>query len=153
MTVDTRLVDSVCASVRDERGDLDDLVDAAGRRIAPLATAEERLELRRVAHAQMAGLGALDGYVTDPEVDEVLVNGDEIWIDRGGRLERAGHLTGSSVEQVIERILAPICRRVDRTTPIVDARLADGARVCAVVPPVAVDGASLSIRRFSNDVR
>ena len=153
MSASRELVESICAAVRDERGELDVLIDEAVRRLAPLATTAEQCELRRAALAQMAGLGALDALVANPAIDEVLVNGDEVWIDRGGRLEPAGRLTGTSVEQVIERILAPIGRRVDRTTPIVDARLADGARVCAVVPPVAVNGSTLSIRRFSDDVR
>ncbi len=153
MTATPDLVDVVCTSVRDQPGDLATLIDHAVRRHAPLATTGERSELRAAAFAQMAGLGALDALVSDPNVDEVLVNGDEVWVDRRGRLERRGRLTGTSVEQVIERILAPIGRRVDRTTPIVDARLADGARVCAVVAPVAVNGSSLSIRRFSTAVR
>jgi len=153
MTVAPDLVDAVCASVRDQPGDLAALIDRAVRRLAPLATSAERSVLRTEAFAQMAGLGALDALVSDPEIDEVLVNGDEVWVDRCGRLEPCGRLTGTTIEQVIERILAPIGRRVDRTTPIVDARLADGARVCAVVAPVSVDGSSLSIRRFSSAVR
>ena len=84
----------------------------------------------------------------------MLVNsGCDIWVDRRGIAHPAGHLHGQRVEHLIERILAPIGRRVDRTSPIVDARLADGSRVCAVLPPVAVDGAVLSIRRFPSDVR
>ena len=153
MTATPDLVDVVCTSVRDQPGDLAELIDRAVRRLAPLATSHERSELRSAAFAQMAGLGTLDTLVSDPEVDEVLVNGDEVWIDRHGRLEPCGRLTGTTVEQMIERILAPIGRRVDRTTPIVDARLPDGARVCAVVAPVAVNGSSLSIRRFSAAVR
>ena len=152
MTTDT-VVDTICRSIRDETGDLAELVDSAVRRIAPLATAAERLRLQRDAMARMAGLGQLEDLVSDSEIDEVLVNGDEIWIDRAGRIEPAGRLRGTSVEHLIERILAPIGRRVDRTSPIVDARLPSGARVCAVVPPVAVGGASLSIRRFSDDIR
>ncbi len=148
-----RLIEAVCAAVRDSAGDLGELVDGEVRRIAPLATASERTTLRDAAIAQMAGLGELDAFLTDPDVDEVLVNGDAVWVDRNGRVEPAGRLTGTSVEQVIERILAPIGRRVDRTTPIVDARLADGSRVCAVVAPVAVGGAALSIRRFASEVR
>ncbi|WP_051062874.1 CpaF family protein [Ilumatobacter nonamiensis] len=147
------LVDAVCRSIRDETGDLDDLVDRAVRRLAPLTTTDQRRQLRIDATAQMRGLGELDRLVDDPDIDEVLVTGDQIWVDRDGRVETAGVLHGTTVEQVIERILAPIGRRVDRTTPIVDARLSNGARVCAVVPPVAVGGASLSIRRFSEDVR
>jgi len=147
------LVDAVCRSIRDETGDLDDLVDRAVRELAPLTTAEQRQQLRIDATAQMRGLGELDRLVGDADIDEVLVNGDQIWVDRAGRIEAMGVLHGATVEQMIERILAPIGRRVDRTTPIVDARLSNGARVCAVVPPVAIGGASLSIRRFSDDVR
>ncbi len=102
---------------------------------------------RVVAH--LRGLGELDAYVRDEGIDEVLVNaGREIWIDRGGALHYVGSLDADSVELLIERVLAPLGRRVDRTSPIVDARLADGARICAVLPPVAVDGPMLSIRRF-----
>ncbi len=146
-------VERICATVRDEPGDLDELIDAAARRIAPLATAVERQTLRAAATAQMSGLGELDLLVEDPDVDEVLVNGNQIWVDRHGRIEPAGFLTRTTVEQVIERILAPVGRRVDRTSPIVDARLPNGSRVCAVVAPVAVGGSSLSIRRFSRNVR
>lgn len=147
------LLDAVCSSVRDATGDLADLVDQSVRRLAPLSTAAERRSLHGDAMARMTGLGQLDALIADPAVDEVLVNGDEVWVDRNGRLEAANRLTGTSVEQVIERILAPIGRRVDRTSPIVDARLANGSRVCAVVAPVAVGGATLSIRRFADDVR
>jgi len=153
MTAAPDLVDAVCTSVREQHGDVTELIDDAVRRLAPLATSAERAALRTAAFAHMAGLGSLDTLVSDPEVDEVLVNGDEVWVDRHGRLARRGRLTGTTVEQMIERILAPIGRRVDRTTPIVDARLADGSRVCAVVAPIAVNGSSLSIRRFSASVR
>jgi pilus assembly protein CpaF len=146
-------VDTICASVRDEDGDLAELIHGAVRRIAPLATSLERRSLFDDAYARLAGLGELDALLADTTVDEVLVNGDEIWVDRDGRLVRVGQLEGTSVHQLIERILAPIGRRVDRSSPIVDARLPDGSRVCAVVPPVAVGGAALSIRRFSDSVR
>jgi pilus assembly protein CpaF len=147
------VVDAICDSVRDQTGELADLIDVAVRRLTPLSTRDERRAIHDAAVAQMAGLGELDVLVSNPDIDEVLVNGDEIWIDRHGHIEPAGRLTGTTVEQVIERILAPIGRRVDRTTPIVDARLADGARVCAVVAPVAINGSSLSIRRFAASVR
>lgn len=146
-------VDAVCASVRDLDGVLVELIDTAVRQIAPLATAAERQAIASAALAQMSGLGQLEVLVADPSIDEVLVNGEQIWVDRCGSIEPAGLLTGTTIEHVIERILAPIGRRVDRTTPIVDARLADGARVCAVVAPVAVNGSALSIRRFAEQVR
>ena len=147
------VVDAICESVRDESGELEHLVDAAVRRLAPLTDAAERRAIRAASIARLAGLGELEALVDDPAVDEVLVHGDRIWIDRGGRLEPRGRLTATTVEQVVERILAPIGRRVDRTSPIVDARLANGARVCAVVPPVSVGATTLSIRRFAPDVR
>ena len=146
-------VDAVCRAVRDEPGDLEHLVDAAVRRLAPLTDASDRRAIRTASIARLAGLGELESLVADPGIDEVLVHGDRIWIDRGGRLEAHGRLTATTVEQVVERILAPIGRRVDRTSPIVDARLANGSRVCAVVPPVSVGATTLSIRRFAPEVR
>jgi pilus assembly protein CpaF len=150
---DERIVHDVCVAVADEHGDVEELIDAALRRLAPLATSHERQRLRAVAVARLTGLSELDALVADPNIDEILVNDREIWIDRRGELVRIGSLSAITTEQVIERILAPIGRRVDRTSPIVDARLPGGARVCAVVPPVSMNGATLSIRRFAASAR
>ena len=151
---DGHLVAELCRRVAHIRGDVDMLVDEEVRRLAPLSSPAEQRQLAREAIARLSGLGDLEALVADPTIDEVLVNrGREIWIERSGVLLRAGVLDGQPIEQLIERILAPIGRRLDRTTPIVDARLASGARVCAVVPPVAVDGTSLSIRRFASTIR
>jgi len=99
------------------------------------------------------GLGPLDRWLADPDVSEVMVNGGrDVWVERvGGRggTQYVGTLEARVIDTVVERILTPIGRRLDRTTPVVDARLADGSRVCAVLPPVAVDGTCLSIRKFS----
>ena len=150
---DHDLVDIVCALVADLPGDPTALVDAEVRRLAPLSSDDQRHRLAEQAIAHLRGLGELDAYVRDETIDEVLVNGGrEIWIDRGGSLQYVGSLTAERIDLVIERVLAPLGRRVDRTSPIVDARLADGARVCAVLPPVAVDGPLLSIRRFRRHV-
>uniref|UniRef100_UPI002612D3D8 CpaF family protein n=1 Tax=Ilumatobacter sp. TaxID=1967498 RepID=UPI002612D3D8 len=73
--------------------------------------------------------------------------GTEVWVDRDGTVEPVATMPPGTVDVVVERVLAPLGKRLDRTNPIVDARLADGARVCAVVPPIAVDGTTLSIRR------
>jgi pilus assembly protein CpaF len=144
----------LCRRVALRRGELTALVDEEVRHLAPLSTPADQRRLAREAIARLSGLGDLEALVADPTIDEVLVNdGREIWVERAGALERVGLLDGQPVEHLIERILAPIGRRLDRTTPIVDARLASGARVCAVVPPVAVDGTSLSIRRFSPTIR
>lgn len=147
------VIDRICAEVADEQGDLTALVTAAARRLSPLSTGAERRQIVADSLARITGLGQLERLVADPEVDEVLVNGADVWVDRGGRLTHGGELRATTTEQLIERILAPLGRRVDPTTPIVDARLPDGARVCAVVPPVAVSGPTLSIRRFATHSR
>ncbi len=98
------------------------------------------------------GLGPLERLLADPEVDEVLVNGhEEVWVERRGRLERtpSGFESDTHLRDVIERILGPIGRRVDELEPMADGRLGDGSRVNVVIPPLAVDGPALSIRRFS----
>lgn len=153
IAVDSRVLDDVCAAVADEHGEIEPLIDAALRRIAPLATGHERQRFHAAAIARLTGLSELDALVDDPTIDEILVNNRDIWIDRNGELVRAGALVATTTEQVIERILAPIGRRVDRTSPIVDARLPGGARVCAVVPPVSMNGPTLSIRRFASSAR
>lgn len=146
---DHDIVRAVCDLVADRPGDPTPLVEAEVRRLAPLCSPEEQLVLADRAIAHLRGLGELDAYVRDDGIDEVLVNsGSEIWIDRDGALHYVGSLATDRVDLLIERVLAPLGRRVDRTSPIVDARLADGARVCAVLPPIAVDGPALSIRRF-----
>jgi pilus assembly protein CpaF len=150
---DHDLVRTVCELVADQPGDPTPLVEAEIRRLAPLCSNDHRHLLAERAVAHLRGLGELDAYVRDESVDEVLVNaGHEIWIDRDGALHLVGTLDAAGVGLLIERVLAPLGRRVDRTSPIVDARLADGARVCAVLPPIAVDGPLLSIRRFRRRV-
>ena len=100
--------------------------------------------------AEQSRLGGLERWLHDPDVDEVMVNrGSDIWVDRAGRLELVGHMRTSTLVAVIEQVLAPSGRRVDRTQPTVDARLPDGSRVCAAIEPVSVDGPCLAIRRFA----
>lgn len=91
---------------------------------------------------------------TDPAVTEIMVNGPgPVWIERRGRVERSGlELDGPDLELLVEAVVAPLGLRVDRSSPIVDARLPDGSRVNIVVPPLAVDGAAVSIRRFPRTV-
>jgi pilus assembly protein CpaF len=97
------------------------------------------------------GLGPLEPLLADPSVDEVMVNGpSDVWVERRGRVERAAVEFESEAElmHAIERVLAPLGRRVDEASPMCDARLPDGSRVNVVVPPLAVDGACMTIRRF-----
>ena len=99
--------------------------------------------------AEQAPLGGLERWLADPRVNEVMVNGDgTVWIERNGHLELVGRMRAGVVLGAIEHILTPIGRRLDRTHPTVDARLPDGSRVCAVAEPIAVDGPTLTIRRF-----
>jgi pilus assembly protein CpaF len=100
--------------------------------------------------AEQSPLGGLERWLHDPSITELMVNaGSDVWIERAGRLEHVGSIRATTLLGAIEHILAPLGRRLDRTHPTVDARLADGSRLCAVVEPVAVDGPCLTIRRFS----
>jgi pilus assembly protein CpaF len=150
--VDERLVTALCRAAQGEPGSAEQAVREHVRRLAPLAGGDARERLVSAAVARLDGLGPLDSLLHDSAVDEVLVNGSgEIWIERSGELQRRGTIAGPELAVVIERILAPLGRRLDRTTPIVDARLGDGTRVCAVVPPISVDGTILSLRRFRTE--
>ena len=114
-------------------------------------TEAERAEVGARVERLAAGLGPIEPLLADPEVDEVMVNGPgQVWVERAGRLERTGVAFGSEREllHAIERILAPLGRRVDEATPLCDARLADGSRVNVVIPPLALEGPCLTIRRF-----
>ena len=110
---------------------------------------DDRRRTTRQVLAHLTGLGPLDELLTDPEITEVMVNaGSDVWIERRGRLEAVGTMRPSTVLAVLEHLLAPIGRRLDRAHPFVDSRLPDGSRLCAAIPPVAVDGPCLAIRRF-----
>jgi len=101
---------------------------------------------------RILGLGPIEPYLHDPEVTEIMVNApDEIFIERDGCLEQVGtsFRDGQHILHVIERIVAPLGRRVDESVPYVDARLPDGSRVNAIIPPLALRAPSLTIRRFS----
>lgn len=97
------------------------------------------------------GKEAIESYLRDPSVSEIMVNGPgPVWVERRGRLEATGTILDTeTIELLIEQTVAPLGRRIDRSSPMVDARLADGSRLNAVVPPVAVDGPYVTIRRFS----
>jgi pilus assembly protein CpaF len=100
------------------------------------------------------GLGPLEPLLSDPGVDEVMVNGPgAVYVERRGRLERTGVRFESDAElmHAIERILAPLGRRVDEASPLCDARLADGSRVNVVIPPLSLSGPCLTVRRFRRE--
>jgi pilus assembly protein CpaF len=119
---------------------------------AAILRASTRERLRELILREAVGLGPLEELLADPAVEEVMVNGhDRIYVERAGRIERTevSFPSEQSLRDAIERILTPLGRRVDELSPMVDARLEDGSRVHVVIPPLAVDGPSMSIRRFS----
>ena len=120
-------------------------------REAGLLDGEARAQLVARVAERSFGLGPLEPLLRDPAVDEVMVNGPgRVWVERAGRLEPTGaaFATEAELRHAIERILAPLGRRVDEAEPLVDARLPDGSRVNVVIPPLALDGSVLTIRRF-----
>lgn len=130
-----------------EPADVRGFVDREG---AALSEAEREALYERVQRLA-TGLGPLEPLLTDPAVDEVMVNGPgEVYVERRGRVERTDVAFAGEGEllHAIERILAAVGRRVDEAQPLCDARLGDGSRVNVVIPPLALDGPCLTIRRF-----
>jgi pilus assembly protein CpaF len=112
-------------------------------------------EQQRLIHAlvnRVIGLGPIQPLIEDPSVDEIMVNApDEVYVERGGRIEKASvrFRDVSHLRHIIDRIVAPLGRRIDESSPMVDARLPDGSRVNAIIPPLAIHGPALTIRKFS----
>ena len=119
----------------------------------PLSLFERENIVGDVLH-ELFGLGPLEHLLHDPTVSDILVNRyDQVYVERNGRLEDTSVVFKDErhLQQIIERIVSSIGRRIDESSPMVDARLADGSRVNAVIPPLALDGSCLSIRRFRTD--
>lgn len=115
------------------------------------ADLEDVEELCRLVLDEAVGLGPLESLLKDPTITEIMVNRyDEIYIERHGQLEAypMSFSSNQSVTAIIDRIVAPLGRRIDESSPMVDARLKDGSRVNAVLPPIAIKGANLTIRKF-----
>jgi len=113
-----------------------------------------RSQLFKDVEDELLGYGPIQQFLDDPEVSEIMVNGPEmIFVERGGKLVRtkARFRNDDHVLRIIERIVLPLGRRVDADNPMVDARLPDGSRVNAVIPPIAIDGPSITIRKFKRD--
>jgi pilus assembly protein CpaF len=119
----------------------------------PLSFAE-RERLAREILDEIFGLGPLEPLLKDPTVSDILVNRyNKVYVERAGKLEPTGlsFKDDAHLMQIIDRIVSRVGRRVDESSPMVDARLADGSRVNAIIPPLAIDGPCLSIRRFGRD--
>jgi pilus assembly protein CpaF len=115
---------------------------------------EERNRLINEIDADVLGFGPLEVLLNDQDVTEIMVNGpDQIFVERAGHLEKSASVftSESQLRRVIERIVSKVGRRIDESSPLVDARLADGSRVNAIIPPLAVNGSALTIRKFAHD--
>jgi pilus assembly protein CpaF len=119
----------------------------------PLSRADRDRIVMEVQH-EVFGLGPLETLMKDPEISDILVNThNQVYVERYGKLERTDvrFRDDAHLMQIIERIVTRVGRRVDESSPMVDARLADGSRVNAIIPPLALDGPILSIRRFGTE--
>ncbi|MCM8763316.1 MAG: CpaF family protein [Candidatus Omnitrophica bacterium] len=119
-----------------------------------LANLEVRKRLTKEMVDEFLGLGPLEDLIADPEISDIMVNGkDSIYVERRGKIELTSKrfVSEEQLRHVIERIVAPLGRRVDESQPMVDARLPDGSRVNAIIPPLALGGAKLTIRKFGRE--
>jgi pilus assembly protein CpaF len=114
----------------------------------------ERAQITQDILHEVLGLGPLEPLLADTTVNDILVNGHkQVYVERAGRLEHTSvrFKDDAHLKKIIEKIVSRVGRRIDESVPMVDARLADGSRVNAIIPPLAIDGPSLSIRKFSKD--
>ena len=118
-----------------------------------MLTAQEKEQLVKEVIDETFGLGPLEPLLKDPAISDIMINGpDTVYIERHGRLEmtRVKFANNDHLLKIIQRIVSAVGRRIDETSPMVDARLADGSRVNAIIPPLALDGPLVSIRRFGS---
>jgi pilus assembly protein CpaF len=154
-TLATDLRERLLASAGSEdSGDLPGRIRALVEREAGVLSEDRRAELVARIAERAFGLGPLEPLLSDPSVDEIMVSGvAPVWVERRGRLEATDvrFEREADLRDAIERILAPLGRRVDEAEPLADARLPDGSRVNVVLPPLALDGPALTIRRFRRE--
>jgi pilus assembly protein CpaF len=139
----------VLAAAPDLLLDDDGLTDLVRAEAPLLADADLAGVVARV-RARIGGLGPLEPLLADPRISDILVNGPgAVWVERDGRLVHTDvRLDRPAIDHLVERVVAPLGLRADRASPVVDARLADGSRVHVVLPPLAIDGPVVTIRRF-----
>jgi pilus assembly protein CpaF len=146
-----RLYDSSLSAAALNEHVVEELTKVLEEETVPLS-AEERERLVAEISDDVLGYGPIERFLADPTVTEIMVNGGKaIYIERAGKLHRTDERFGSDarLRQVIDKIVSAVGRRIDESSPMVDARLADGSRVNAVVPPLAIDGPVLTIRKFA----
>jgi len=153
MALGPKLYDANLAQSELEKMVREALQDAVAANDTPL-TMMDRNRLTQEIADDILGYGPIEPFLRDPSLTEVMVNGPfDIWIERNGKLTRVdGQFADEAhLRRTIDKIVARIGRRVDESSPMVDARLPDGSRVNAVIPPLALDGSLLTIRKFSAD--
>jgi pilus assembly protein CpaF len=129
------------------------LQDLLAEEEVPLSVQEKAQIIQQIGDS-ILGLGPLERFIRDPEITEIMVNGPhKVYVERDGKLHRTDAFFRSEDElrHAIDKIVARVGRRVDESSPYVDARLADGSRVNAIIPPLAIHGSALTIRKFSAD--
>ncbi len=129
------------------------LAEVLGAQERPLSNSD-RARVTQEISDDILGYGPIEPFLRDPDVSEVMVNGPaSIWLEKSGRLTHADarFVDEAHLRRTIDKIVSRIGRRVDESSPMVDARLPDGSRVNAVIPPLAVDGSALTIRKFATD--
>ena len=159
-TIHGRLLDRIDLAVMENvpadrlRGEIKVLVEQLLAEQGTMLNQDERARLVRDIQNEVLGLGPLEPLLADPTISDILVNTcNKIYIERRGRLEATDVRFSSNAHlmKIIDKIVSRIGRRVDESSPMVDARLPDGSRVNAIIPPLALDGPILSIRRFPAD--
>ncbi|MFQ5574866.1 MAG: ATPase, T2SS/T4P/T4SS family, partial [Terriglobia bacterium] len=118
-----------------------------------LSAAEKEYLVEEIAH-EVLGYGPLESFLEDPEVTELMINNSKtIYVEKAGKISHtdAKFINEAHLRRVIDKIVGQVGRRIDESTPLVDARLPDGSRVNAIIPPLAIKGAKLTIRKFSQD--
>ncbi len=153
-TLDLSLIDSLDQDMlrREIRNVIEGILSEDGFTI-PL-NSEERERFCRDVQNEVLGLGPIEPFMHDPTVTDILVNTcNRIYVERRGKLEltEARFKDDNHLKNIIDRIVSAVGRRIDESCPMVDARLSDGSRVNAIIPPLAIDGPMLSIRRFAVD--
>jgi pilus assembly protein CpaF len=159
--IQSSLLETLGPKMYDEIGGDEDLAAKVRETIGTLLNREEtplsgadRTRIAQEVLDEILGHGPIEPLLRDPLVNEVMVNGhNRIWVERSGRLTpvEAEFTDEAHLRRVIDRIVSRVGRRVDEASPMVDARLPDGSRVNAVVPPIALDGSCLTIRKFATD--
>ena len=151
--MNTRLIAEIRSAMASSHGDQLASVREQTSRIAPLLSPNEHEQLVRDVVRDVNGLGPLQEFLDDPDVSEVMVvGGAHIWTETRSGLQHVGNISATELQLCIERITRSAGRRLDLLSPILDARLSDGSRVCIVLSPIAISGTTVAIRKFTQRI-